>query len=187
MDEVTVALDGMGGDDAPAAPVAGALEVAREGVGVLLVGDEATLTAELARQGGVGAGIEVVHAPDVVSSQEEGARAVRAKPEASVSLAARLVGDGRAGAVVSAGNTGATLAAATLHMRRIPGVIRPAIAVALPAAGGRPVRAARRRRERRGAGRALPPAGPDGPALRPRRAGHRRAHASGSCRSARRR
>ncbi len=140
MDEVTVALDGMGGDDAPAAPVAGALEVAREGVGVLLVGDEATLAAELARQGGArAAGIEVVHAPDVVSSQEEGARAVRAKPEASVSLAARLVGDGRAGAVVSAGNTGATLAAATLHMRRIPGVIRPAIAVALPAAGGRPV------------------------------------------------
>ena len=140
MDEVTVALDGMGGDDAPAAPVAGALEAAREGVGVLLVGDEATLTAELARQGGAGAaGIGVVHAPDVVGSQEEGARAVRAKPEASVSRAARLVGEGRAGAVVSAGNTGATLAAATLHMRRIPGVIRPAIAVTLPATGGRPV------------------------------------------------
>jgi len=64
---------------------------------------------------------------------------VRAKPEASVSRAARLVGEGRAGAVVSAGNTGATLAAATLHMRRIPGVIRPAIAVTLPATGGRPV------------------------------------------------
>jgi glycerol-3-phosphate acyltransferase PlsX len=139
MDEVAVALDGMGGDDAPAAPVAGALEVAREGVRVVLVGDEAALTAELARQGGAGAGIEVVHAPDVVTSEEEGARAVRAKPEASVSRAARLVGDGRAGAVVSAGNTGATLAAATLYMRRIPGVIRPAIAVALPAAGGRPV------------------------------------------------
>ena len=123
MDEVTVALDGMGGDDAPAAPVAGALEAAREGVRVLLVGDEAALTAELARQGATAAaGIEVVHAPDVVGSEEEGARAVRAKPGSSVSTACRIVGEGRAGAAVSAGNTGATLAAATLYMRRIPGV-----------------------------------------------------------------
>ena len=137
---VAVALDGMGGDHAPGAPVAGALEAAREGVEVLLVGDEAALTAELGRQGAAGApGVEVVRAPDVVGSEEEGARAVRAKPDSSVSLACRLVGDGRAGAAVSAGNTGATLAAATLHMRRIPGVIRPAIAVAVPAAGGRPV------------------------------------------------
>src|SRR5262245_7308132 len=140
MAEVAVALDGMGGDDAPAAPVAGALEAAREGVRVLLVGDEASLTAELERQGAAGvAGIEVVHAPDVIGSGEVGARAVRAKPDSSVSTACRLVGDGRAGAAVSAGNTGATLAAATLYMRRIPGVSRPAIAIPLPAAGGRPV------------------------------------------------
>jgi glycerol-3-phosphate acyltransferase PlsX len=139
MAEVVVALDGMGGDHAPASPVAGALEAAREGIGILLVGDEPALRAELARQGAEGAGIEVVHAPDVIGSEEEGARAVRAKPDASVSMACRLVGQGRAGAAVSAGNTGATLAAATLHMRRIPGVIRPAIAVTLPAAGGRPV------------------------------------------------
>ena len=138
--DVAVALDGMGGDHAPAAPVAGALEAAREGVRVLLVGDEAALTAELARQGATAAaGIEVVHAPDVVGSEEEGARAVRAKPGSSVSTACRIVGEGRAGAAVSAGNTGATLAAATLYMRRIPGVIRPAIAVTLPATGGRPV------------------------------------------------
>jgi phosphate acyltransferase len=95
------------------------------------------LTAELARQGAAeGSGVEVVHAPDVVTSNEEGARAVRAKPDSSVSLACRLVGEGRARAAVSAGNTGATLAAATLYMRRIPGIIRPAIAVVLPSAGG---------------------------------------------------
>jgi glycerol-3-phosphate acyltransferase PlsX len=140
MTDATVALDGMGGDDAPAAPVAGALEAAREGIGILLVGDEPALRAELGRQGAGGEpGIEVVHAPDVVSSAEEGARAVRAKPDASVSVACRLVGEGRAGAAVSAGNTGATLAAATLYMRRVRGVSRPAIAVVLPAAGGRPV------------------------------------------------
>ena len=138
--EVVVALDAMGGDDAPAVPVAGAIEAAREGTRILLVGDQRALTGELARQGAAGAaGIEVVHAADVVGSDEEGARAVRAKPEASVSLACRLVGDGRAGAAVSAGNTGAALAAATLYMRRIPGVIRPAIAVVLPASGRRSV------------------------------------------------
>jgi glycerol-3-phosphate acyltransferase PlsX len=135
-----VALDGMGGDNAPAATVRGAVEAAGEGIGVLLVGDEDVLRAEIERQGGAGAsGLEVVHAPDVIGGSEEGARAVRAKPDSSVALACRLVGQGRASAAVSAGNTGAMLAAATLHMRRVPGVIRPAIAVVLPSQGGAPV------------------------------------------------
>jgi glycerol-3-phosphate acyltransferase PlsX len=130
----------MGGDNAPAAPVQGALEAAADGIHVLLVGDEGRLRAELDRRDGAGRDrIEIVHAPDVVTSSEEGARAVRAKPDSSVSLACRLVGDGRAGAAVSAGNTGAMLAASTLYMRRVPGVMRPAIAVVLPGAGGRPV------------------------------------------------
>jgi phosphate acyltransferase len=130
----------MGGDHAPAAPVAGAVEAAREGVRVLIVGRAAVLADELARQGAAGEpGVEIVDAPDLVSSGEEGARAVRAKPGSSIVVACRLVGEGRVGAAVSAGNTGATLAAATLHMRRIPRVHRPAIAVTLPAAGGRPV------------------------------------------------
>src|SRR5690606_5836952 len=110
------------------APVRAALDVAREGTRVLLVGDQAALRAELARQGAhTHPGVEIVHAPDRVGADEEGARAVRAKPDASVSLACRLVGQGRAGAAVSAGNTGAMLAAATLFMRRVPGVLRPAI------------------------------------------------------------
>ena len=127
----------MGGDRAPSEPVRGAVIVAAEGIHVLLVGDETILREELERQGSApGAGIEIVHAAEVISSAEEGARAVRAKPESSVSLACRLVGEGRAGAAVSAGNTGAMLAAATLYMRRVRGVIRPAIAVVLPATGG---------------------------------------------------
>lgn len=135
-----VALDGMGGDSAPAAPVAGAIAAAGDGVRVILVGDHAALAAELERQAAAGTeGIEIVHAPDVVGSKEVGARAVRAKPDSSVAMACRLVGEGRAGAAVSAGNTGAMLAASTLHMRRVAGVIRPAIAVVLPGAGGRPV------------------------------------------------
>jgi glycerol-3-phosphate acyltransferase PlsX len=130
----------MGGDNAPAAPVRGAAAAAAEGLEVLLVGNEGVMRAELQRQGAAAAsGIEVVHASDVVSSGEDGARAVRAKPDSSVAVTCRLVGQGRAAAAVSAGNTGAMLAAATLHMRRVPGVIRPAIAVVLPSSGGAPV------------------------------------------------
>lgn len=130
----------MGGDHAPAAPVAAALRAAAEGHRILLVGDADRLTAELRRQGGEGAaGIEIVHAPDRVTSHDDGARAVRAKPESSIVVACRLVGDGRASAVVSAGNTGAMMAAATLHIRRVSGIMRPAIAVVLPCAGGKPV------------------------------------------------
>ncbi|MEQ9337480.1 MAG: phosphate acyltransferase PlsX [Miltoncostaeaceae bacterium] len=135
-----VALDGMGGDHAPAAPVAAAVEVAGQGLTVLLTGDERRLAAELERQGAADApNIEFVHAPDRVGGHEDGARAVRAKPDSSIALACRLVGKGRAGAAVSAGNTGGMLAAATLYMRRVPGIMRPAIAVVLPVAGGKPV------------------------------------------------
>lgn len=135
-----VALDGMGGDHAPAAPVAAAVEVAGQGLTVMLTGDERRLADELERQGATGApNIEIVHAPDRVSGHEDGARAVRSKPDSSIAVACRLVGQGRAGAAVSAGNTGGMLAAATLYMRRVPGIMRPAIAVVLPVAGGKPV------------------------------------------------
>jgi phosphate acyltransferase len=133
---VTVALDGMGGDDAPAAPVGAALRAAGAGVGVLLTGDEAVLRAELARQGGERPGIRVVHAPATIAGGEDGARAVRAKPDSSVAVACRLAGAGEAQAAVSAGHTGAMLAAATMHMRRVPGVARPGIAVVLPSESG---------------------------------------------------
>lgn len=129
---VVLALDAMGGDNAPREPVRAAILGARDGVRVLLVGDEKLLRAELARHDTAGADIDVVHAPDVVSSHEDGAKAVRAKPEASLVVATKLVAEGRASAVVSPGNTGASLAAATLHLRRLPGVIRPAIAVVMP-------------------------------------------------------
>ena len=134
--QVTVALDGMGGDRAPAEPVRGAILAARDGVRVLIVGDRAAIDAEVARQGGAPPGVEVVHAADVVGSDEDGAKAVRAKPESSLVVACKLVAAGTAQAVMSAGNTGAMLAAATLHIRRLPGVIRPGIAVVLPSAAG---------------------------------------------------
>ena len=133
---VTIALDAMGGDRAPVEPVRGAIAAARSGVRVLLVGDQATLTAELAAQGGAPDGIYVVHAPEIVGSHEDGAKAVRAKPESSLVVACKLVADGTAQGVMSPGNTGATIAAATLYIRRLPGVIRPGIAAVLPSARG---------------------------------------------------
>ncbi len=127
----------MGGDRAPAEPVRGAIIAAAAGIKVLLVGDEPVLRAELASQGASSAsGIEIRHAAEVIGSGDDGARAVRAKPDASLVIASRLVSEGVAGAVVSAGNTGAMMAAATLILRRIPGVHRPAIAVPLPSERG---------------------------------------------------
>ena len=134
-DRVVVALDGMGGDRAPAEPVRGALAAAGPGLDVLLVGDEDVLRAELARQGGPDApGVDVVHAAERIGAGEEGARAVRAKPDASLVRACRLVAEGRAQAAVSTGHTGAMLAASTLVLRRVPGVLRPGL-------GRRPARA----------------------------------------------
>jgi glycerol-3-phosphate acyltransferase PlsX len=135
---VVIALDAMGGDDAPEVTVRGALDAAGPDLGVILVGDRAAIEARLAAAGpGAAAGhIEVVHAPDKVLSSEDGARAVRAKPDSSVALACRLVREGRAQGAVSLGHTGAMLAAATLHIRRIPGVLRPGIAVVLPSRAG---------------------------------------------------
>jgi len=104
---------------------------------VLLVGDERVLAPMLeALPPETRAHLELVHAPDKIDSSEDGARAVRAKPESSVVMSCRLVREGRAAAAVSLGHTGAMMAAATLHMRRIPGVLRPGIAVVLPSAAG---------------------------------------------------
>jgi glycerol-3-phosphate acyltransferase PlsX len=132
---VTIALDAMGGDRAPAEPVRGAIMAATDGIRILLVGDGNVLRTELAAQGGSD-GVQIVHAPDRIDSSEDGAKAVRAKPESSLVVAFKLVADGSAQAVMSPGNTGASLAAATLHLRRLPGVIRPGIAVVLPSARG---------------------------------------------------
>lgn len=119
----------MGGDRAPAEIVAGALKATRElGIPVVLVGPiDGTLgdTGEL----------EVIPAAETISMDEDGARAVRAKKDASLVRAAEAVRDGRACAMVSAGNTGATMASALLRMGRLTGVYRPAIATPLPVPG----------------------------------------------------
>jgi glycerol-3-phosphate acyltransferase PlsX len=116
----------MGGDRAPDEVVAGALEARSSSIEPILFGRAGLDTGDL----------ELVEAPDVISMDEKPAEAVRAKPNSSLVAACRAVAEARADAVVSAGNTGAMLAASFLELRRLPGVARPAIAVPLPARQG---------------------------------------------------
>ena len=116
----------MGGDRGPDEVVAGALAAVADGIVPVLYGP-ASLDAR---------GLEHVAAEQVIAMDDKPAEAVRAKPDSSLVEACRAVGGGRADAVVSAGNTGAMLAAGLLEIRRLPGVMRPAIAVPIPARDG---------------------------------------------------
>jgi glycerol-3-phosphate acyltransferase PlsX len=129
MDTIRVAVDAMGGDQAPEEIVAGALEAAEDGVEPVLYGPRDTLEP-------LAGGLAIVHAEEVVAMDEKPADAARDKRDSSMFLACRAVGEGDAQAVLSAGNTGAMLAAGLLEIRRLPDVHRPAIAVVLPAVGG---------------------------------------------------
>ncbi len=121
-----IAVDAMGGDRAPDEIVAGALEAAKHGITPILVGPRGLDTG----------GLELIEATETIAMDEKPADAVRGKPDSSLVVACKAAGDGRADAVVSAGNTGAMLAAGLVHMRRLPGVIRPAIAVPIPTQRG---------------------------------------------------
>ncbi len=128
---VVIAVDAMGGDDAPGSIVDGVRQaVADDDLRVLLVGDEARLRPLVDDLSGV----EVRHAASVVEQEADPADAVRSDPTSSIAVAARAVRDGEAAALVSAGHSGATLAAATLIAGRIRGVSRPALAAVLPGA-----------------------------------------------------
>ena len=134
-----VAVDLLGGDHAPDVVVDGALQaVAQREPGelqVILVGPPADAERLLAARGRPGA-LPVVAAHEVVGMAEDPARAVRRKRDATVRVAARLVRDGAADAMVSVGSTGAAMAAAVFSLQRLPGVSRPPLAVLVPSAGG---------------------------------------------------
>ena len=132
-----IAVDAMGGDNAPAEVVRGALRAAAElNIPVLLVGRRELLETELARIEGPEtvsrARLAIIDAREVVEMDEHPANAVRAKRDSSIVRACALVADGSAGGAVSAGNSGAVLAAALFTVKRIPGVSRPAIGALLP-------------------------------------------------------
>jgi phosphate acyltransferase len=134
---LTVALDAMGGDHAPKAEVEGAVLAARQlGVKVILVGQEDVVRQELSTYADCDdLPIEVVHASQNVT-MEDPTKAVRTKRDSSVKVASRLVRDGRAAGLVSAGNTGAVMATAKIVQGVIPGVTRPALAGLFPTSKG---------------------------------------------------
>jgi glycerol-3-phosphate acyltransferase PlsX len=137
-----IALDAMGGDHAPLAPVAGAVRAARAwGYEVQLVGREAEVRDALRKQGdlaGVEHLIQIIHAPEVIEMREHPASAVRSKRHSSMATAVELVKSGGSDAFVSAGNTGGVLATALLGLRRIEGITseRPALAAQVPTLKG---------------------------------------------------
>jgi len=127
-DRLPVAIDAMGGDKAPAEIVAGAVRARDElGVDIVLVGRPEEL--------GDVAGLEVIPASEVIAMDADPGKSVRTMKDSSLVRAAEAVRDGKACAMVSAGNTGATMASALLRMKRLPGVFRPAIATPIPCPG----------------------------------------------------
>ncbi len=129
----TIALDAMGGDHAPRTEVEGAILAARElDVRVLLVGIEETLRQELKRHKARDLPIEIVNASDVITMNDSPAHAFRRKKDSSLHIAARLVRDGQAEALVSAGNTGAVMTVARFVIGTLPSVDRLALAFAFP-------------------------------------------------------
>ena len=131
--KTVIAVDAMGGDLGPSVVVPGAIEAARQtGAKILLVGNEATLDGELNRLSPSGVDLEIVHAPEVAGMDEKPSDILRRKKNASIQVACRLVRDGAAQGVVSAGQSGASVACGMFIMGRIPGVERPALASLLP-------------------------------------------------------
>ncbi len=122
-----IAVDAMGGDHAPEQIVLGAIDAAKAGCEPVLVGDTDAIKAVLD-----GFDLPIIAASQVIEMEDDPARAIREKKDASVSVAARLVSEGKADGMVSAGSTGAALAAAAFIIGRIEGVNRPAIASVFP-------------------------------------------------------
>jgi len=132
-----IALDAMGGDHAPAEIVAGAVEASRsDGLAICLVGDEPQIRTELAKHGSTPSRITIAHAGEVIGMHDHPARALRAKPLASLPLAVSMVRDGAAVAAVSAGNSGAIMAAGIFTLKRQEGIDRPAFGGCVPTRSG---------------------------------------------------
>ena len=134
-----IVVDAMGGDNAPEEIVKGALMAAQEfGVKIVLTGDGDTILRVTESMGHreLPEGVEITHAPEVVTMEDDPAMAVRVKPESSMAVGLQLLADGMADAMVSAGNTGALLTGATLIVRRIRGVRRACLAPYFPNGSG---------------------------------------------------
>ncbi|MEW5975227.1 MAG: phosphate acyltransferase PlsX [Acidobacteriota bacterium] len=135
-----IAIDAMGSEMAPETEILGAIQAIRElGVGVCLVGPEPLLREHLRKHRVEGLPIDVVHASETIAMDEPVSSAVRKKKDSSIRVAVRLVREGQAHGVVSAGNTGACMAIAKLVLGSLSTVDRPALAAIMPTAQGKPV------------------------------------------------
>jgi phosphate acyltransferase len=134
-----IAVDAMGSDRAPKPEVEGAILAARNlDVEILLIGPEPAIRAELENHSAarVVNNLKVVHAEEVIGMHDKAAQAVRTKKQSSMHFGLRLVRDGRAAGFITAGNTGAAMAAAKMILGALPGVDRPALAAVFPTASG---------------------------------------------------
>ncbi|HBU80137.1 phosphate acyltransferase PlsX [Paenibacillus sp. UMB7766-LJ446] len=129
-----IVIDAMGGDNAPVATVEGAIAAATEWADtqIVLVGDEAKLEPLLSKSGAKPANLTVRHASEVIGSDDEPVKAVRRKKDASMVVAGRMLKEGEADAMISAGNTGALMTAGLLVVGRMEGIERPALAPMIP-------------------------------------------------------
>ncbi len=132
-----IAVDAMGTDSAPEAELEGAIEAARAGYAqILLVGPQDLLSQELTKRKVQGLPIEIVHASEAVTMGDKATKAFRQRRDSSMRVAARLVHEGKADGMISAGNTGAVMATAKIVLGALEGVDRPAIAQAFPTSKG---------------------------------------------------
>jgi glycerol-3-phosphate acyltransferase PlsX len=133
-----IAVDAMGGDYAPRAAVTGALKAAQKGIPLILFGNERQIVHILDQTYSQWRKLPITidHCSEVITMEENPIASVRSKLDSSLVLACKAVADGRADAVISAGNSGAALVAGSLFLGKIPGVIRPAIGDFLPTPSG---------------------------------------------------
>lgn len=133
MMSIKIAVDVMGGDNAPSTEIAGAVMACKKwGSHVILVGDSGLIEKELSSHQTAGLNLEVHHASEVVGMEDSASDAVRKKKDSSIRVAFDLVKSGQAKAVVSTGNSGATMAAGMFVLKRVAGIDRPAIATVMP-------------------------------------------------------
>jgi glycerol-3-phosphate acyltransferase PlsX len=137
MTSLRIAVDAMGGDEGIAVMLAGAARARRrfEGMEFILVGDEARIREGLNAHPNLMAASEIVHAADIVASDAKPSQAIRRAKTTSMGIAIDMVKQGRAGAAVSSGNTGALMAMSKLALRTMPGIDRPALAALMPTLG----------------------------------------------------
>ena len=134
-----IAVDAMGGDNAPAIEIDGAIQAATQyDIPIVLVGQEERIRPLLEKHDTAGLSIEVVHASEVITMDDSAATAARKKKDSSIRVAARLMRDGAVSGVVSAGNTGAVMATVKMVLGTLPVVDRPALSTVLPTQKGKP-------------------------------------------------